>query len=62
MDSLAGAVTFSLHQCLKYIANELLITIKAEETISMIKNVAIPFIEADDCRDRNIHTFEVVNE
>ena len=57
----AGAVASSLHQCLKYIINEMLVTVKAEETVSMIKNVSVPFIEADDCKDNNIHTFEIVN-
>ena len=46
----AGAVASSLHQCLKYIMNGMLVTVKAEETVSMIKNVAVPFIEADDCK------------
>jgi hypothetical protein len=41
--------------------NGMLITVKAEETVSMIKNVAIPFIEAEDCKDENIHAFEIVN-
>jgi hypothetical protein len=41
--------------------NGMLITVKAEETVSMIKNVAIPFIEAKDCRDGNIHAFEIMN-
>jgi len=41
----ARAVAFSLHQCLKYIMNEMLITINAEKTVSMIKNMVIPFIE-----------------
>ena len=58
---IAGAVTSSLHQCIKYIANGMLVTVKAEETISMIKNVAVPFIETEDCKDGNIHAFEVVN-
>ena len=57
----AGAVTSSLHQCLKYIANGVLVTVKAEEAISMMKNVAVPFIEAEDCVDGNLHAFEVVN-
>nr|XP_034900655.1 LOW QUALITY PROTEIN: uncharacterized protein LOC118038417 [Populus alba] len=57
----AGAVTSSLHQCLKYIANGVLVTVKAEETISMVRNVAVPFIEAEDCRDGNLHAFEIVN-
>jgi hypothetical protein len=38
---------------LKYIANGVLVTIKAEETISMVRNVAVPFIEAENCRDGN---------
>jgi hypothetical protein len=46
---------------LKYIANGVLVTIKAEETISMVRNVAVPFIEAEDCRDGNLHAFEVMN-
>ncbi|XP_073263350.1 uncharacterized protein [Populus alba] len=37
------------------------VTVKAEETISMVRNVAVPFIEAEDCRDRDFHAFEVVN-
>jgi hypothetical protein len=57
----AGAVASSLHQCLKYIMNGILITVKAEETVSMIKNIAIPFIEVEDCRDGDIHAFEIVN-
>jgi hypothetical protein len=46
---------------LKYIANGVLVTVKAEETISMVRNVAVPFIEAEDCKDGNLHAFEVVN-
>jgi len=57
----AGAIASSLHQCLKYIMNGMLVTVKAEETVSMIKNVVVPFIEADDCKDNNIHAFEIVN-
>jgi hypothetical protein len=57
----AGAVASSLHQCLKHIMNGMLVTVKAEETVSMIKNVAVPFIEADDCKNNNIQAFEIVN-
>jgi hypothetical protein len=35
--------------------NGMLVTVKAEETISMVKNVAIPFIEMEDCKDENLH-------
>jgi hypothetical protein len=57
----AGAVASSLHQYMKYIMNGMLVTVKAEETVSMIKNGVVPFIEADDCKDNNIHAFEIVN-
>jgi hypothetical protein len=57
----AGAVTSSLHQCLKYIMNGMLVTVKAEETVSMINNVVVPFIEAEDCNDEYSHAFEIVN-
>jgi hypothetical protein len=39
----------------------MLVTVKAEETVSMTKNVAVPFIEAGDCKGNNIHAFEIVN-
>jgi nucleoside-diphosphate-sugar epimerase len=42
--------------------NRMLVTVKVNETVSMIKNnVAIPFIEVEDCKDENIHAFEIVN-
>jgi hypothetical protein len=41
--------------------NGMLVTIKAEETISMIINVAVPLIKVENCRDRNIHAFEITN-
>ena len=27
----------------------------------MVRNVAVPFIEAGDCKDGNLHAFEIVN-
>ena len=56
-----GAVASSLHQCLKYIANGVLVTVKAKETVLMVRNVTVPFIKVEDCRDGNLHAFEVVN-
>ena len=47
-------VTSSLHQCLKYIMNRMLVTVKVEETMFIIRNVVVPFIEAEDCKDKNI--------
>ena len=57
----AGAVTSSLHQCLKYIINGTLVKVKAEETLSMIRNVSVPYVETEDCKDGNLHAFEIVN-
>jgi hypothetical protein len=57
----AGVVTSSLHQYLKYIMNRKLVTIKVEEIISMIRNVVVPFIEKEDCNDKNIYAFKIVN-
>ena len=56
-----GAVASSLHQCLKYIMNGMLVIVKAKKTVSMIKNVVVPFIKPDGCKDNNVHAFEIVN-
>jgi hypothetical protein len=37
------------------------VTIKDEETISMIRNATIPFIEEEDGKDENTHIFEIMN-
>jgi hypothetical protein len=57
----AGAVASSPYQSLKYIMNGMLITVKVEETISMIRNMVVPFFEVRYCRDGNIHAFEIMN-
>lgn len=41
--------------------NEMLVTIKAEETIFMTRNVALTFIEVENFKVENIHTFEIMN-
>jgi len=55
----AGVVAFSLHQCLKYIMNGMLVTVKDEEIISIIRNIVVPFIE--NYRDENILVFKIMN-
>ncbi|XP_073268737.1 uncharacterized protein [Populus alba] len=57
----ARAVASSLHQRVKFIINGNLVTVRAEETLSMIKNVSIPYIETEESKDENMHAFEVVN-
>lgn len=39
----------------------MLVTIKAEDTISTIRNIVVPFIEAKDYGNENIHTLEIMN-
>ena len=56
-----GAVTSSLHQYLKYIMNGMLVTVKAKETVLMVRNVVIPFIEAEDCKDENNYALKIIN-
>jgi hypothetical protein len=39
--------------------NGMLVTVKDEETISIIRNIVVPFIE--NYRDENIHAFKIMN-
>jgi hypothetical protein len=41
--------------------NGTLVTLKVEETLEIIQNVVVPYIEAKWCKDGNIHAFEIVN-
>jgi hypothetical protein len=57
----ARAVASSLHQRVKFIINGNLVTVRVEETLSMMRNVSIPYIETEESKDGNLHVFEVVN-
>jgi hypothetical protein len=57
----ARAVASSLHQRVKFIINGNLVTVRVEETLSMMGNVSIPYIETEESKDGNLHVFEVVN-
>jgi hypothetical protein len=37
------------------------VTIRAKETLAMIQNVVVTYIEAKESKDENLHTFEIVN-
>ena len=41
--------------------NKMLVIVKSKETVSMVKNMAIPFLKAKDCMGENLHAFEIVN-
>jgi len=37
------------------------VTVRAEETLLMMRNVSIPYIEIEETKDGNLNAFEVVN-
>jgi hypothetical protein len=41
--------------------NGTLVTLKAKETLVMVKNVTIPYIKAEKSKDENLHAFEIIN-
>lgn len=57
----AGAIISSLYQCLKYIVIGTLISVKAEEMLSMIRNMKIIFIEVKNYKDGNLYAFKMAN-
>jgi hypothetical protein len=57
-----GTITSFLHQCLKYIVNGALVTVRAEETLAMIQNVVVPYMEVEGSKYGNLHAFEIVNK
>jgi len=38
-----------------------LVIVKTEETLVMVQNVAVPYIEAEKSKDENLHAFKIVN-
>ena len=56
-----GVVTSLLCQSLKYIINGVPVIIKVDETTSMLRYMAVSFIEVEDSRDGDLHVFDVVN-
>ena len=57
----ARVVASYLLQIVKFIINGGLVIVKVKETLSMIKNVAVPYIETKDNTKVNLHYIEVVN-
>jgi hypothetical protein len=57
----ARAVASSLHQRVKFIINGNLVTVKAEEVLTTVRNMSVPYVEAEESQDGNLHAFEVVN-
>jgi hypothetical protein len=57
----ARVVASSLHQRVKFIINGNLVIVRAEEALAIVRNVSIPYIEAEESKDGNLHAFDVVN-
>jgi len=57
----ADAVVSSLHQYLNYIKNGTLVIVKAEETLAVVQNLVVPYIEAERNKNGNLHAFKIVN-
>lgn len=57
----AGAVPSTVHQCLKYIEEGSVITIRGEEEVILSKPVFVPYVEnVDEDKDTSLHNFELV--
>ncbi|PKI64957.1 hypothetical protein CRG98_014651 [Punica granatum] len=57
----AGAVPSSLHQRLKFIVEEKLITVKEEEDYAVYKETAVPYISVGDDENLSFHSFETIS-
>ncbi|PKI60711.1 hypothetical protein CRG98_018896 [Punica granatum] len=57
----AGAVPSSLHQRLKFIVEERLITVKEEEDYTIYKETAVPYISIGDDENLPFHSFETIS-
>jgi hypothetical protein len=40
---------------------KMLVIVNAKEAVFMIRNMVVPFLEALNCRDMNIHVFKILN-
>ncbi|PKI37289.1 hypothetical protein CRG98_042320, partial [Punica granatum] len=56
-----GAVPSSLHQQLKFIVEEKLITVKGEEDYAVYKETAVPYISIGDDENLPFHSFETIS-
>ncbi|PKI73788.1 hypothetical protein CRG98_005821, partial [Punica granatum] len=57
----AGAVPSSLHQRLKFIVEEKLITVKGEEDYAIYKETAVPYISVGDDENLPFHSFKTIS-
>jgi len=56
-----GVVVFTLHRRLKFISENQLITIMAEELVTLFHEICIPYIDANAFPKASFHRFELVS-
>ncbi|XP_031393809.1 uncharacterized protein LOC116205363 [Punica granatum] len=57
----AGAIPSSLHQKLKFIIEERIITVKGEEDYAIYKETAVPYISVGNDENLPFHSFETIS-
>ncbi|PKI72930.1 hypothetical protein CRG98_006630 [Punica granatum] len=57
----AGAVPSTLHQNLKFIVEERLITVKGEEDYAIYKEMVVPYINIGDDQNLSFHSFDTIS-
>ncbi|PKI37274.1 hypothetical protein CRG98_042337 [Punica granatum] len=57
----AGAIPSSLHQKLKFIVEERIITVKREEDYAIYKETAVPYISVGNDENLPFHSFETIS-
>ncbi|PKI40554.1 hypothetical protein CRG98_039069, partial [Punica granatum] len=57
----AGAILSSLHQKLKFIVEERIITVKGEEDYAIYKETAVPYISVGNDENLPFHSFETIS-
>ena len=56
-----GTVASTLHRKLKFLSQDLLITIMAEEPLTIFKETFVPYIGANAFPDATFHSYELVS-
>ncbi|PKI37198.1 hypothetical protein CRG98_042411 [Punica granatum] len=57
----AGAIPSSLHQKVKFIVEEKIITVKGEEDYAIYKETSVPYISVGDDENLPFHSFETIS-
>ncbi|KAL3583880.1 hypothetical protein D5086_014941 [Populus alba] len=61
VELIIGPKPFQLTLQVKFIIHGNLVTVRVEKTLSMMRNMSIPYIETEESKDGNLHVFEVLN-